>query len=483
MKRRLPSLRERLLRDLLLPLAVTWLVGATVTGAIAVLFAQRALDRSLLDDAYLLASNVRLDGGKLQLSLTDRELRTVLFDQTETMHFSVRLADGTLLAGDPKLLMDKPAQQALQEGSTYEFDEVALGGRVLRAVRLEREQPQAFTVLVAQTTTTRAALLERLMLYSVLPQILLLIGLALWLGRTIRRDMAPLSRLEEAVENRDADDLQPVTVRATSHDVAALADAINALLQRLEISLRSQREFSGNVAHELRTPLAGIRALASYGLSHQEPAVWREQLQAIAASEARASRLVEKLLALAVAAEAEAGLRLAPVSLDRLVREAVLRHLPRADAAGVDLGARGIERPVQVQGDATLIEAILDNLLDNALRYGVTPGASDAAITVAVDAEAEGVTLSVQDNGPGMPPEQQALLVDRGSQGEAGRLLGQGAGIGLALVAQHARLMKARMELGQAEGGRGWVCRIRFRAPLRLDPAAPGRDGSSPPAA
>lgn len=472
-RRRLPALRERLLRDLLLPLAVTWLAGATVTGAIAVLFAQRALDRSLLDDAYLLASNVRQEGGRLQLSLTDRELRTVLFDQAETMHFSVRLADGSLLAGDPKLLMDKPPG-----ASPYEFEEVALGGRVLRAVRLEREQPQAFTVLVAQTTTTRSALLEQLMLYSVLPQVLLLVGLALWLGRTIRRDMAPLSGLEEAVENRDAEDLQPVAVPATTHEVAALADAINALLQRLELSLRSQREFSGNVAHELRTPLAGIRALASYGLSHQDPAVWREQLQAIAASEARASRLLEKLLALAVAAEAEAGLRLAPVSLDRLVHAAVLRHLPRADAAGVDLGARGVEQPVQVAGDATLIEAILDNLLDNALRYGVAPGTPEAAITVAVDQEPGWVILSVQDNGPGMPPEQQALLVDRGAQGEAGRLLGQGTGIGLALVAQHARLMKARMDLGQPAGGHGWVCRIRFRVPLRQDPAGPPADAA-----
>ena len=465
MRRTLPSLRERLLRDLLGPLGLTWLAGSLIASGIAVLFAQRALDRSLLEDAYLLASNVRLEDGALRLNLTDRELRTVLFDQAETMHFSVRRADGELIAGDPQLLMDKPAEFAILESGTYDFDEVVLGGRELRAVRLERSQPRSFTVIVAQTTTTRSILFRQLLLYSVLPQLLLLAGLAAWLGRTIRRDVEPLSQLEEAVENRDADDLQPVKVKVTTHDVGALAVAINALLQRLETSLRAQREFSGNVAHELRTPLAGIRALASYGLSRQEPAVWREQLEAIAASEARASRLVEKLLALAVAAEAETGLRLAPVSLDKLVCEAVLRFLPRADAAGVDLGALGIDEPVQVLGDPTLIEAILNNLLDNALRYGVAGGQAQATITVAVESRAGQITLGVQDNGPGMTAAEQAQLTERGAQGDAGRLLGEGAGIGLALVAQHARLMKARMELGTPPSGQGWVCWIHFRAP------------------
>jgi two-component system sensor histidine kinase TctE len=106
------------------------------------------------------------------------------------------------------------------------------------------------------------------------------------------------------------------------------------LLQRLDRSIRAQKEFAGNVAHELRTPLAGIRALAGYGLGHADPAVWREQLAAIAASEARATALVDRLLAVALAAEAESRLLLEPVALDVVVRDCVLRFLPRADAAG-----------------------------------------------------------------------------------------------------------------------------------------------------
>jgi two-component system, OmpR family, sensor histidine kinase TctE len=288
-----------------------------------------------------------------------------------------------------------------------------------------------------------------------------------WLRRSIRRDVQPLGALRQALAERGSRDLAPVPAEASTLEVQSLGEAINALLQRLDRSIRAQKEFAGNVAHELRTPLAGIRALADYGLGHGEPAVWRAQLAAIAASEARASSLVDRLLALALAAEAESRLLLQPVALDAVVREGVLRFLRRADAAGVDLGARGIDAPVWVEGEPALLEGILDNLIDNALRYGVSPAVDAPAVTVAVEHTANEVLLSVQDNGPGVPQAQQLALAGRGAQGEAGQLLGQGAGLGLALVAQYARLMNARMALRSGAGGRGWVCEIAFPALAR----------------
>jgi two-component system sensor histidine kinase TctE len=293
--------------------------------------------------------------------------------------------------------------------------------------------------------------------------VVLLAALALWLRRTIRHDLKPLAELEAAVENRDAHDLSPVSSPTTTREVARLASALNSLFMRLERSVKAQREFSGNVAHELRTPLAGIRALAEYGMAQKDPQAWREQLQGIAASEMRASRMVDKLLAMSLADEAEGHLQLGPVALDELVRDALLRFLPRADAAGADLGAVGIDAPVRVLGDATLIDGILNNLLDNALRYGVDPSRGAPTITVAVKREAEETLLSVEDNGPGLPGEQQAQLIRRGVQGETGHLLGQGAGLGLALVAQYAKLLHARMTLGSGPDGGGWVCTIALR--------------------
>lgn len=455
-----PTLGQRLLRHVLLPLGITWVAGTIGSGFVAQLFAQRAFDRLLLDDAFLLATHVRREGDRLQLALTPDEINAILFDQGETVYFSVRAPDGTLLAGDPRLFV-----AASSDGdSTFHFGQTAVDGLSLRAVALHRETPEPFEVNVAQTTAARDALLRQLLLYSLLPQLALLGALAWWLRRTIRRDTRPLATLRNAVENRGVDDLAPVPTHASTRDVQALATAINALLQRLERSVRAQREFAGNVAHELRTPLAGIRALADYGLAHKDPAVWREQLAAIAASQARANALVDRLLAIAVLAEAESRLTLQPVALDAVVRETLLRYLRRADAAGVDLGARGIDTPAWVQGDAALLEGILTNLLDNALRYGVASDAVLPAVTVAVEHRGGEVLLSVQDNGPGAPGEEQVALVARGTQGEAGQLLGEGAGLGLALVAQYARLMKGRMALRSGARGRGWVCEITFPA-------------------
>jgi two-component system sensor histidine kinase TctE len=294
--------------------------------------------------------------------------------------------------------------------------------------------------------------------------VLLLLLLAVWLRTAVRRELRPLAQLQEALGRRGAGDLAAVPVDAASRDVATLAAAVNGLLARLERSVRTQREFAGNVAHELRTPLAGIRALADYGLSRQDPQIWHEQLQRIAASQARASRLVDQLLEISVGLEAQAGVKLEAVALDELVRDAVLRFLPRADAAGVDLGAMGLVPPGRVLADATLVEGILNNLLDNALNYGGATDGQPSTITVAIHRNAGEVVLSVLDNGPGLPGELQAQLVRRGAQGETGQLLGQGVGIGLALVSQYATSMDARMTLGSGPEGRGWLCSIAFRS-------------------
>ncbi len=462
-----PSLASRVLRHVLLPLALTWLAGTVVTLGVAHFFTQKAFDRSLQDDAYLLATHVRLEGARLALDLTSREVGTVLFDPVETTVFAITSGDGVLLAGQPGLPL--PPQSAV---GPYHFDMV-FGGQKLRAVALHHDQPLPFDVVIAETTTVRGLLLQRLLLLSLVPQLLLLALLAAWLRRAIRGDMAPLAELQQALGARDANDLEPVAVAASSRELAGVSDAVNSLLARLERSARAQREFAGNVAHELRTPLAGIRALAEYGLAQKDPAAWRSQLERISDSQARASRLVDQLLQIAQAQEAEAGLRLGEVALDELVRDAVLRFLPRADAAGVDLGARGIEEPTRVVGDATLIEGVLNNLLDNALRYGTGSATEAPAVTVAVQRAGDEVLLSVQDNGSGLPGELQARLVKRGAQGETGQLLGQGAGLGLALVAQYTQLMHARLELGSGPDGRGWVCTIAFATPAARGILAP----------
>ena len=467
-----PSLRQRLMRHVLLPLALTWLLGVGIAMAIASYFTQRAHDRALADDAYLVASHVRLSPhGALEFRLSATELKAVLFDQSELMFFAVLREDGSLLAGHPGLA---PAQ--LTAGKNAVFSELVFQNRRLRSVTMQVEQPQRFWVVLAQTTTSQERMMQQLVVFSVVPQLLLLLVLAMVLWKAIQKDVEPLSSLEQVLSRRDASDLTPVRVTSRTRDIHRLGQAINELLARIGHSVRAQREFSGNVAHELRTPLAGIRAQAEYGLSHHDPAVWREQLVGIAQSQERASHLIDQLLALALADEAQQSFRLETVNLSELVHEAVLRFLPRADALQVDLGAQGVDVPVSVLGHRALIEGILNNLLDNALRYGRAETGQGSRLTVGLEVlpasatQVRQVRLTVTDNGPGISHEQQQHLMQRWSRGSAGDALREGAGLGLSIVAEYARLLKANLWLGAPLGGHGLQVALLF-----VEPSGPER--------
>ena len=261
---------------------------------------------------------------------------------------------------------------------------------------------------------------------------------------------------------------EAITRDASTLDVERLGTALNSMLSRLAQSIAAQREFAGNVAHELRTPLAGIRAQAGYALAQTDPRVWREQLLGIAQGEQRASHLVNQLLALARADEGTASVQLQEVQLSLLVRAVLLRFLPKADAMGVDLGGEGLELPVLVRGDAALLEGILNNLLDNALRYGTNAA---PRVTVAIGREAGDVVLSVTDNGPGLASQDVTQLGQRWAQGPAGQRLGEGAGRGLAIVGRYAELLGANFSVEAAAGG---GLRAVLRLPVGPDQASAG---------
>jgi two-component system sensor histidine kinase TctE len=453
------SLRTRLVWGVALPLVLTWSVGTGVALWIASRYVQQAYDRALLDDAYAVAAQVEPGPDGPQLALSQQEMAALLFDQAEQEFFVVRALDGRFLAGHGSV------PQAPLPALGHVFGDDSIHGRAVRTVSLRRKASDPFVVVMAQTTGARSALLRELVLYSAAAQAVLLAMLVAWLRNGIGRQLRPLARLEDAVDQRDADDLSPLpaslAAAAPTRDIARLGHSINSLLARLRDSLAAQREFSGNVAHELRTPLAGIRAQAEYALAQDDPAQWRAQLQGILGSQARASHCVDQLLALARADEARAALQLKAVALDELARDVVLRWLPHADAVGADLGASGLDHPVWVRTDALLMQGVLDNLIDNALRYATTGTAP--RITVALSVQGDQATLEVLDNGPGMPPPERALALSRGVQGADGRALGQGAGLGLAIVQRYAQLLDAHFELDAAPGG---GLAARFTLPL-----------------
>lgn len=293
---------------------------------------------------------------------------------------------------------------------------------------------------------------------------MLLLWLGWWLRRAVDRELIQLERLQMALGRRAATDLTPLDTAAPSREVEQLAQAINQLMSRIERGVQAQREFTGNVAHELRTPQAGIRALAEYGLAQTDPQVWQAQLRSIATSQERASRLVDQLLTLALADEARDSLVLGAVSVDEIARATLLDHLPRADALGVDLGGDGLDQSVQAIGHVALLEGALSNLIDNALRYGRPGDGSPHEVTVEVRRDGDAVLRSVTDNGPGIEGSHRDELVQRWAQGRTGMELGEGSGLGLAIVSRYAELLGAQLTLGVGAGGRGLCATLRLRA-------------------
>ena len=455
--KKLPSLTSQLLKSLYIPLFLTWIIGTLVVVIVASYFTEQAYDRALLDDAYSVASHVTLNAAKsteqLEIDLSANEMTTLLYDQSEIIYFQILNVDGSMVAGHPGFNATLPAVGSAPKFSNLEFQD-----KNFRTVAIYRTQPSPFFLVMAQTSDFRTALVKRVVIFSIVPQLLFLALLALFLKGVIKKELAPLLDLENAVETRAVTDLSAVHIDTRTKDVHDFGTAINRLFFRIDDGVRLLREFSGNVAHELRTPLAGIRAQTEYGLANKNPEVWYQQLQGIAKSELRASHMVEQMLALSLTNEAKSGLINEDIDVDELVKEAVMRFLSRADSLGVDLGVKGYDLGLTIKTQRSLLEGALNNLIDNALRYGVSETQSFNQITIEIektvdDAKKNYLEISVVDNGKGISDEFKHQVMRRRTQGEAGVNLGAGAGLGLAIVVEYAKLLNAEFVLQDNSGG------------------------------
>jgi two-component system sensor histidine kinase TctE len=260
------------------------------------------------------------------------------------------------------------------------------------------------------------------------------------------------------------------------------------LFDRLEQGIKAQREFSGNVAHELRTPLTTIRLSAEQALTVASDATTQNALRKLLSSTDQASHLIDQLLALAFANEAALNLPLKRLDLTELVRDIVVKHLPRCAATErhgwIDLGAEGLDLPVYVWGHSVLIEAALDNLIDNAFRYGLPLTGQQAKITVAVSVNLQDsvVALQVMDNGRGLSPQERLQLTERWNQADSSAIFStapfaplpglaskRGVGLGLYIVSRYAQLLQAPLSLLPNPSGQGLCAQLKFKHELSTD--------------
>ncbi len=452
------SLHRQLLLWLLLPQAVLWGVAAFGAYRLASRHADELADASLLQAARALARQIKPTASGLFIDLPPSAQDILAADPEDRVMYMVSAPPGQLLLGDARM-PPPPRTMPLGEPLFY-YSRVP---EAMRVVSLELHlggagaADSALRVQVARSSAPRELLARRMLLDTALPLSLLVVLMSMGVWAGIRRGLKPLAELQQQMEGRRADALDPVQLQAAPPEVSALAGAVNELLGQVQQSLATQRRFISDAAHQLRTPLAGLKSQTELALDAATDPALRQRLERVHESAVRGARLVSQLLVLARAEpEAVAAQGWTTVDCGRLVREVAADWVPRALAAGCDLGVDVASEGLSVQGVELLLREALVNLIDNALRYA----GAGATVTVRLRRAGDDLWMDVEDNGPGLPPELRDRAFERFVRGAT---TGEGCGLGLAIVREIAERHGGSAELlGAAPHG----CIARLTLPL-----------------
>ena len=503
------SLFGEILDWMFAPLLLLWPMSVTLTYLVAQSIASTPYDHALVERGEALAAHVRFEGGHAQFDLTPGLLDIYGNGEAESGTYVIVDTDGSVLAGDPDLPHPRgePGSAATPGNGgggalngAFQLRDDALRGHPVRVAFARLAAPPvtdtrsthaadlheapslagdravpSVLVAVAEPPTERTQLANEIVKGVILPQfiVLPLALLLVWFGLT--RGLAPLSRLQRTIRNRPPDDLSPIHTDAAPEELTPLLAAFNDLLARMTRNLAVQRRFIADAAHQMKTPLAGLRTQAELAQRGGDAQELQRSLRQIAQATDRATRLVNQMLALARAEhDAGAAAALVAIDLDRLARGVVQDWVAAAMAQNIDLGYEGpAERAgpegtsgqdCMIRGAPVPLREMLNNLIDNALRYTSRPAGPDGAgthtapgatgtrhcgaVTVRVLRDAQGVNLEVEDTGPGIAVEERSQIFERFY-----RILGSGqdgSGLGLAIVREIAVQHGASISVGTA---------------------------------
>jgi two-component system sensor histidine kinase TctE len=429
-------------------LAFVWLAMTSAMEFIVRSAVDAPYDEKLVDTARAMAAEIRMTPsgvmvrpGAVQLLRSDRK---------DNVYFALRDSAGEVLEGDddmPAVIVTRGTPEtALQSGAIRE--------QPVRVASIQVADPRStdakLTVQVAETLNKRRALVESLRTPSVLlPQVVVMFGAILIVLYGFAYVVGPMRRLKESIDQRDSSDLAPLDADAAPRELRSLIESINGLMARLSTSMEVQRRFIADAAHQLRTPLAGLRSQTELALGERDPATMRRTLERLAAGTERATALANRLLTLARAGTYVRS-KQTDVDLVALAKDVIADHLPAAMARKQDLGFDGPfgAGGIVVHGDRVLLRELLSNLVDNAVRY--TPERGVITVEVA-RVPGGGASVAVRDTGPGVPDDERAKVFEPFYRGR--EAVAPGTGLGLAIVRTIADAHGAGVRLQANDGG------------------------------
>ena len=462
MHRNQASLRKKILSWFMPLMLLLILVDSTMLHRLAVNALEKELDADLYGSVGDISDYLRLSGfGGKNFEILENASRILLNDDVDKVLYSVTDENGILLSGS-KTLIESSKNKISKTNSKPYFFFIEVNHEKFRVVRsiIAIENPsniQKINIQVAVTLNRRNALANKILFGIVVPQLILVLVSFLIISISVKKGLAPLSDLQDAVSKRSEQNLSPIDLPNIPEEVFLVANSVNNLMKQLQNLISVQNRFIADAAHQLRTPLAGAQAQLELAELGGNPQILESTLPKVHQSLDRLLHTVNQLLVLAKSQpEAIAMIKMTTIDLNLIAKEVASEMAPTAIQKEIDLGFESTEMPALIIGNAERLKALLYNLLDNAILYTQDGG----KVTVAINATNSMVELKVTDNGPGVSLKERDKIFDRFH-----RVMGsgqEGSGLGLAIVKEIANLHGASIAILDEENIHGLQVLVSF---------------------
>lgn len=462
------SLLGEILDWMLAPLFLLWPMSIAITYVVAQNLANIPYDLGLDNALQILGQQVEATDEVVALRMSSSARLALRIRENDGVFWKAIGPNGDLLGGDGEL--PTPEKTAGDQPNAVYYENHALRDFEIRIaytwMDLSTRGSGPVLLVAAESVDRRTQLANDIIKGVIIPQFIVLpiAVLLVWFG--LSRGVAPINALQRKLRARRPDDLSPIDKRQAPSEIGPLITAMNDLLSRLEATLLAQKRFVADAAHQLKTPLAGLRTQAELAMREDPNTHTQASLKQIIAGTTRATRLVNQLLLMA-SAENPNTIEMSPTDLTNLAKEQIQQWVPLALRRGIDLGFEGPEHSLYIKGQSLLLGEALNNLIDNAIRYTPSPG----HITVSLYEEANHVVLAIEDSGSGIAMEERERVFDRFY-----RVLGSdvdGSGLGLAIVREIAHRHQASVYIKDSQRKRtdpqatGTCVEIHFPAMLQ----------------
>lgn len=438
------SLKATIAYRLIIPVIIFIVLETALSYSVTLHYVEKTYDRWLLDSARSLVQEVKVIDNQISVKLSATALEIFKWDDVDTTFFKINTEKNRLLVGD--LMLPSPTIPI----DIYQpiYSDVILNGEAIRmvSVQVPGSLPEKVYIHVAETLNKRQDMTVDILLADLIPQILLTLLVSLLFYEGIIHGLAPLHKLAEDISQRSPSDLSPIPETQVFAEVRTLTDTINSLLEKLSAAITSQQQFIANAAHQLRTPLAGLKLQADRAQREDNILAMRPALSQIQNSADKVSHMITQLLALARSSPIEGSYHFKKVDLYELTKDVCIEWIPKALEKDIELNFDAAEQSHFVAGDSVLLTELLANLLDNAITYGDKQGNILIRLT-----NQPILCLSIEDDGSGIPEFERDKIFERfyripGSSGD-------GCGLGLAIVKEIADLHQVKLILRSKKRG------------------------------